>query len=70
MITDINNAAGSARAQSQLAVMWDQIDQDADFSHIPGGVNALYMDGHVTFLKYPNENHPAHYGNGVAGRVY
>ncbi|NUM54924.1 MAG: DUF1559 domain-containing protein [Candidatus Hydrogenedentes bacterium] len=54
MITDINNPAGSAVAQSQLAIMWDEIsaDEATHFNHIPGGCNVLYMDGHVEFLKY------------------
>jgi prepilin-type N-terminal cleavage/methylation domain-containing protein/prepilin-type processing-associated H-X9-DG protein len=54
MITDINNPGGSARAQSSIPVMWDQInDNIEDFAHVPGGCNVLYMDGHVEFLKYP-----------------
>ena len=27
----------------------------ANFSHVPGGGNMLYMDGHVEFIKYPGE---------------
>ena len=23
-----------------------------DFNHVPGGVNVLYLDGHVSFVKY------------------
>jgi prepilin-type processing-associated H-X9-DG protein len=54
MITDINNPAASAMAQSELAVMWDIVEVDVgDFSHVPGGGNVLYMDGHVEFIKYP-----------------
>ena len=54
-ITDINNPAGSALAQSELAVYYDQITTNVDsFNHIPGGCNVLYMDGHVEFLKYPS----------------
>jgi prepilin-type N-terminal cleavage/methylation domain-containing protein/prepilin-type processing-associated H-X9-DG protein len=67
-ITDINNPAGSAKGQSTLPVMWDawasNLNRDYDaqgsigkaavatFNHLPGGVNVLYMDGHVEFLKY------------------
>ena len=59
-ITDINNPAGSAKAQSEIPVQWDTIWTPADgsfsyFSHIPGGGNVLYMDGHVNFLRYPSE---------------
>ena len=57
-ITDINNPAGSAKAQSELAVQFDIVSAIADdFNHIPGGGNVLYMDGHVGFLRYPSE-HP------------
>jgi len=53
LITDIDNPAGSAQAQSEIAIMWDEIsDEAAHFNHIPGGCNVLYMDGHVDFLRY------------------
>jgi len=56
MITDINNPAASAEAQSEIAVMFDTISTwVGDYSHIPGGANVLYMDGHVAFLRYPSE---------------
>ncbi len=55
-ITDINNPAGSTVAQSELPVMWDVVmTVPEEFSHIPAGGNVLYMDGHVTFEKYPGE---------------
>lgn len=58
-ITDINNPAGSALAQSSIAVMWDPISLDVtDFNHVPGGANVLFMDGHVTFDKYPSTKFP------------
>ncbi|MCX5769645.1 MAG: DUF1559 domain-containing protein [Candidatus Hydrogenedentes bacterium] len=58
-ITDINNPAASAIAQSELAVNFDIISPDpSNFNHVPGGVNCLFMDGHVEFLKFPSE-HPA-----------
>ena len=68
MITDINNPAASAKAQSSLPIMWDQIDEDADFSHMPGGCNVLYLDGHVQWLRYPGE-HPVSHLNGMLGRA-
>jgi len=53
MITDINNPAGSAMAQSQLWMMFDLVaTTTGNFNHIPGGGNVLYMDGHVQFLRY------------------
>jgi len=68
LITDINNPAGSAQAQSELPVMWDQIDEDDDFSHMPGGCNVLFMDGHVEWLRYPNDQHPVTVLNAMVGR--
>lgn len=66
-ITDINNPASSAVAQSELAIIWDASrvqgsDDDApgqvssEFNHVPGGGNVLFADGHVEFAKYPQEN--------------
>ncbi|MCC6698090.1 MAG: DUF1559 domain-containing protein [Candidatus Hydrogenedentes bacterium] len=58
LVTDINNPAGSAKAQSDIATMWDQISTTptdgtgTTMNHIPGGSNVLYMDGHVEFRKY------------------
>lgn len=52
-ITDINNAAGSAEAQSTIPVMGDLVSTDvADYNHVPGGSNWLFMDGHVEFQKF------------------
>ena len=52
-ITDINNPAGSAKAQSSLAVMHDAVAEEAEyFNHVPGGANVLFMDGHVEFIKW------------------
>jgi prepilin-type N-terminal cleavage/methylation domain-containing protein/prepilin-type processing-associated H-X9-DG protein len=54
LITDINNAGGSAKSQSSVFIMWDNVSVIVSkFNHIPGGCNVLYMDGHVEFLKYP-----------------
>jgi prepilin-type processing-associated H-X9-DG protein len=57
MISDINNAAASSQAQSDLWVMCDDINGKyiQFMNHIPGGCNVLYMDGHVEFIKYPGE---------------
>lgn len=54
-ITDINNPAASSRAQSDIPVFYDQFDtRTIEFNHLPGGLNTLFMDGHVEFLKYPS----------------
>jgi prepilin-type processing-associated H-X9-DG protein len=55
-ITDINNSAGSAQAQSTIATMWDMLAPGVSmFNHVPGGCNVLYMDGHVAYVKYEGE---------------
>jgi prepilin-type N-terminal cleavage/methylation domain-containing protein/prepilin-type processing-associated H-X9-DG protein len=58
-ITDINNPAASAKSQSEIVVMWDisvwpssPAGGEPSFNHIPGGGNVLYMDGHVSFMRY------------------
>jgi prepilin-type N-terminal cleavage/methylation domain-containing protein/prepilin-type processing-associated H-X9-DG protein len=59
MITDINNPAGSAQAQSTIPVMWDHISTKVkDFAHVPGGANVLYLDGHVAWQNYPGDIFP------------
>ena len=56
-ITDINNPAASAKAQSEIPVMGDWVSSDLgqEYNHAPGGCNFLYMDGHVEFLRYPTK---------------
>jgi len=59
MITDVNNPAASAAAQSQIFIMWDRISTTpADFNHVPGGSNILFLDGHAEFSKYPADRAP------------
>jgi prepilin-type N-terminal cleavage/methylation domain-containing protein/prepilin-type processing-associated H-X9-DG protein len=63
-ITDINNAAASALAQSEVVVLFDTFGSFTDasaaaggvvFNHLPGGCNVLYMDGHATFITYKDQ---------------
>ncbi|GMW03361.1 MAG: hypothetical protein AMXMBFR84_44950 [Candidatus Hydrogenedentota bacterium] len=58
LITNINAAASGSKAQSTVPVMWDVVTTktsgSAQYNHIPGGSNVLYMDGHVMFNRYPN----------------
>jgi prepilin-type N-terminal cleavage/methylation domain-containing protein/prepilin-type processing-associated H-X9-DG protein len=55
MITDINNPSGSASAQSEIVVLYDEAQKSGStwgrYNHVPGGVNVLFMDGHVEFSK-------------------
>ena len=64
LITDINNAAATALAQSELPTLWDSFgssefgdsgDAANVFNHIPGGCNVLYMDGHAEWVRYPGK---------------
>ena len=58
LVTDVNNPAASAMAQSQLPIAWDNISTDQsliEYNHVPGGCNVLYMDGHVEFVRYPGK---------------
>ena len=64
LITDINNPAAGARAQSSIVVKFDAWSAMGAleefygesgtvlFNHIPGGANVLYMDGHVEFIRF------------------
>ncbi len=55
-IKDINNPSATARSQSEIPMMFDRVDLDpTEFNHLPGGANVLYMDGHVSFVKYPGD---------------
>ncbi|MFO7976820.1 MAG: DUF1559 domain-containing protein [Candidatus Hydrogenedentota bacterium] len=48
---------GSGVATGELPVMFDASDSSGNmtvFNHIPGGVNVLFMDGHVEFIRYPD----------------
>ncbi len=64
LITDINNPAAAATAQSTIVAMFDAWSAQGSlqqfynensivtFNHVPGGSNVLFMDGHVEFMKY------------------
>ncbi len=55
-ITDINNPGAAAEAQSSIPVMFDLISiATTEFSHVPGGTNVLFMDGHVEFVRFPGD---------------
>ena len=62
-ITDINNPAAGAQAQSNIVVMMDTVTTGAAehsgaavrFNHAPSGSNILYMDGHVNFVRLDDE---------------
>ena len=57
LITDINNPAASAMAQSTIWCIMDDTNggNPALMNHIPGGGNVLFLDGHVAFIRYPGE---------------
>jgi prepilin-type N-terminal cleavage/methylation domain-containing protein/prepilin-type processing-associated H-X9-DG protein len=79
-ITDINNPAGSSRAQSTIPIYLDglgnslgsnggananNVNKTLTFNHVPGGSNVLYMDGHVEFQKYPGKYPVTHFAAAV-----
>ncbi len=81
-ITDINNPAAGAQAQSTIAVMFDawgsngllaQYYAGEDgvilFNHLPGGSNVLYMDGHVEFVRYRSKFPVGHPDAGISTAV-
>jgi len=61
-ITDINNPAGSASAASDVPVMWDTVRPGqgyfsiSEVNHTPMSANILFMDGHVEYGRYPQDN--------------
>jgi prepilin-type N-terminal cleavage/methylation domain-containing protein/prepilin-type processing-associated H-X9-DG protein len=69
MITDINNPAAGAKAQSNIWMMHDLLATNpTHYNHVPGGSNVLFMDGHVEFQRYDqNGEAPA---NGPLARVH
>jgi prepilin-type N-terminal cleavage/methylation domain-containing protein/prepilin-type processing-associated H-X9-DG protein len=55
-ITDINNPAASSEAQSEIPYIWDLNSTIvAEYNHIPGGSNVLYLDGHVGYTRFPGD---------------
>jgi prepilin-type processing-associated H-X9-DG protein len=59
LISDINNPASGATSQSEVPIMWDHLTGQIKGScHVPAGVNALYMDGHVRFEHYRGAESP------------
>ena len=56
-ITDINTPAASSMAQSEIFILHDDLNSGDPkmMNHVPGGCNVLYLDGHVSFLRYPSE---------------
>jgi prepilin-type processing-associated H-X9-DG protein len=71
MIVDVDNPAATAMAQSELVLMFDFVSVNAsEFSHIPGGSNVLYLDGHVEFKKYPSLEFPVHEGYARYSKAY
>lgn len=58
LMGNINDAAETVQAQSELPIVFEFITPDAgSFNHVPAGGNVLYLDGHVEFIRYPGK-HP------------
>ncbi len=55
LVTDINNPASAAKAQSDIPVQFDAVaPRIRMFNHAPGGGNVVYLDGHVEFVLFNN----------------
>ncbi len=53
IITDVKSPGAAARATSLITVMHDTAAPNPDeLTHAPGGVNVLYLDGHVGFVRW------------------
>jgi prepilin-type N-terminal cleavage/methylation domain-containing protein/prepilin-type processing-associated H-X9-DG protein len=61
LITDVNNPAATAKAQSTIPIQFDTFGSNPSssgsnsvqsFNHLPSGSNVLYLDGHVELVKY------------------
>jgi prepilin-type N-terminal cleavage/methylation domain-containing protein/prepilin-type processing-associated H-X9-DG protein len=57
LTTDINNPSSSYISDTQLPIMFDKVSTVvAEFNHVPGGANILYLDGHAEYTKYPSRD--------------
>jgi prepilin-type N-terminal cleavage/methylation domain-containing protein/prepilin-type processing-associated H-X9-DG protein len=57
LITDINDPGATAKAQSNIWIMFDHVSTNiSGFNHVPGGSNVLFLDGHVDFIRYVAES--------------
>jgi len=60
LITDINNPGVADAAASEIVSMHDAVSEEpTHYNHLPGGVNVLYMDGHVEFIRYSGNPEPS-----------
>ncbi|MCC6696289.1 MAG: DUF1559 domain-containing protein [Candidatus Hydrogenedentes bacterium] len=50
LITDINNPAASASAQSEIPVLFENVAESGSRRRQPAGANVAFMDGHVEFV--------------------
>lgn len=53
-IRDINNPGNDAEPDSNIPVIFDSVSQTGliQMNHLPIGGNVLYLDGHVSFVRY------------------
>jgi len=54
LISDINQIlTGKESGASVVPILWDQLSTDiTQYSHVPAGMNVLFLDGHVEFKRY------------------
>jgi prepilin-type N-terminal cleavage/methylation domain-containing protein/prepilin-type processing-associated H-X9-DG protein len=62
-ITDSSTPDKAEASSARIPIMWDfnrasgggaGRSMETYFSHVPGGANILFLDGHVEFSKYPS----------------
>lgn len=59
-ISDVNNPAATSASESEIPVLYDAISDlgALQLNHVvPPGGNVLYLDGHVGYRRYPDEQH-------------
>ena len=56
IVQNVADPSTTSMAQSELPIMFDHIaTTPAMFNHVPGGSNVLYLDAHVSFVKYQEQ---------------
>ncbi len=55
MIDSLDDPSAGATAQSDIWITCDELaaGHPEYMNHLPGGCNVLYMDGHVSWMRYP-----------------
>ena len=65
-ISDVNDAAASSMSETSVAVLWDTVRPKfgwlgTEVNHTPLAGNVLFMDGHVEFARYPQDEYSKYF---------